>query len=379
MSRHNIPTSILTITATDTFNNVSSPVADVSALNDGTLIFVNPLGRAGLSAAQLLAAKEFEILKVQKSGSTVTGFQSTLNPIPKAGLRKITVAPVSTGRDQYVNVEASTLTCDTDYMIKLQLDSPAFYTENGQKPPVKTYAINSGCCAPCEGCGEGDCKAFWKELRALINADEDNLVTAYLKDPDAKGVGDPDLNDAAVNDLAEGVCPVLQLKTNLQSIAAFCSFPDVYGYPNMVTAVVTALGGFECSSTVTTIQDACHVRHLGVDVREQQAKYEAFYQGSIVRRADRGEAFQGAGSGVDADATASYVAITFDWDTEYSNGMSQYQDPGQTTIYVDATLFDGGEPGTLLLAYLDTAFDTSGFFAGLTISDVCSSNATWTL
>lgn len=369
MSRHaNLPHSIITINEANTFNNASVGFTDVSTLADGVVAFVTPQG-VGLSAAALATAKTFEILKVQKTGSTVTGFQRTLNPIIKSSVRSITLTPVSTGLDQIVNVSATNLTCNEDYLIKLLITNPANFTETGAKPLAHTYALNSGCCDTCEGCGEADCHEFWIDFKDLINADEAALVTAELLAPTAVAIDDEAIDDTAVRALGDGVCPVLRLTINTGAIADFCGIPDVYGYPNVATAEVIALGAFQCSSTVTVMQDACAVRHLGTDVAEQQFKYEGFYQGSIVRRAVGGERFQGA-SQVDVDKAATYVAITFEWDGVTESGFGVYQDPGATTIYVDSTLFGVGEPGTLLLAYLDTAFGSS--FTGTTEADDCS-------
>lgn len=370
MSRHaNLPQSVITINATDTFNNGSVAFTDVSTLANGTVAFVTPQG-ASLSAAQLATAKEFEILKVQKNAAgAVTGFQRTLRPITKSSVRSIVMVPVSTGRNQVVNVVNSSLTCDTDYLLKVALVNPGKYTEFGFNGQNKLYSLNSGCCAPCEGCGEGDCKTFYIALKDAINNDPDGLITATLKDPEASDVGDDALTDEEVAALGDGVCPTLQLEIIPGAVAAFCDIPDVYDYPNFVVATVSALGGFECNSTVTVIQEACPARTTGTDVREQQFKFEGFYQGSIVRRAVRGERFQSTGQ-ADADADVNYVAFTFEWDGTTESGFSTYQDPGATTIYVDVSLFDGGEPGTLLAAYLDTAFGSS--FTGVTKTAACS-------
>lgn len=369
MSRHaNLPHSVITINADDTFNNGSVGFTDVSTLADGVVAFVTPQG-VSLSAAQLAAAKEFEILKVQKTGSTVTGFQRTLNPIRKSSIRSITLVPESTGLDQVVNVSASSLTCNTDYLIKLGITNIANFTEGGQKPMSKVYAMNSGCCEACEGCGEADCHEFWIEFKDVINADTDGLVTAELLAPDAVAVDDVAINDEAVRALGDGVCPVLRLTILTPALQDFCGIPDVYGYPNVATATVTALGGFECSSTVTVIQDACFPRTSGYDVAEQQFAAEGFYQGSIVRRAVNGERFQST-SQVEATKTASYLALTIEWDGTTESGFTQYQDPGATTIYIDSTLFGVGEPGTLLMTYLDAAFGSS--FTGVTKTADCS-------
>lgn len=372
MSRHaNLPHSVITITASDTFNNGGTPVTDVSTLNDGTVIFVTPKG-ASLAAASLATAKEFEILKVQKNAAgTVTGFQRTLRPILKDSVRSIVMVPVSTGQNQVVNVVNSSLTCDTDYLLKVALVNAGKYTEFGFMGQNKLYSLNSGCCAPCEGCGEGDCKTFYIALKDAINADPDGLLVATLKAPDAAAADDDALTDEEVAALEDGVCPTLQLEIIPGAVASFCDIPDVYDYPNFVTATVSGLGGFECNSTITTVQNACPARTTGTDVREQQFKFEGFYQGSIVRRADRGERFQSSGQ-ADADASANYVAFTFEWDGVTESGFTQYQDPGATTIYVDVELFGVGEPGTLLAAYLDTAFGSS--FTGVTKTAACSTS-----
>lgn len=370
MSRHaNLPHSVITINATDTFNNGSVAFTDVSTLADGVVTFVTPQG-ASLSAAQLAAAKEFEILKVQKNAAgTVTGFQRTLRPITRTSVRSITMVPVSTGRNQVVNVSNSSLSCNTDYLLKVALVNAGKYTEFGFNGQNKLYSLNSGCCAPCEGCGEGDCQQFYIDLQDAINADPDGLISATLKAPDAAAVSDDALTDEEVLALGSGVCPVLQLEILPGAVASFCDIPDVYDYPNFVTATVSGLGGFECDSTITVMQNACPARTTGTDVREQQFKFEGFYQGSIVRRADRGERFQAAGQ-ADADPAINYVAFTIEWDGVTESGFQTYQDPGATTIYVDVALFDGGEPGTLLAAYLDTAFGSS--FTGVTKTAACS-------
>lgn len=380
MNRHaNLPNGVITINSDDTFNNGAVGVTDVSTLNDGVVIFVTP-GGASLSAAQLLAASEFKIQKVQKNAAgTVIGFQENPLVVKKSLIKNIVLTPVSTGLNQVVNISTSSLSCNTEYLIKLQMSNPAFFVENGYNLQTKIYSLNSGCCAPCEGCGEGDCKEFWKEFRSMINADEDGILTAYLKDPEASAVDDDDLDDEAVDGLAEGVCPVLQLEISAPALRTFCGIPDVYSYPNFVTADVSLVAGFECVGTATTIQDACPVQIYGLDVAQEQFKAAGIHQGYPVRRSNRGAPlFAQETEAVDAVKTATYAAITFEMDSVTESGDGYFSNPTSFTIYVDSTLFDGGEPGTLLLAYLDTAFATGGTFAGATISADCSSRVVFT-
>ena len=294
--------------------------------------------------------------------------------IKKSLIKNIVLTPVSTGQNQVVNISASTLSCNKEYLIKLNLTNPANFTENGYNREGKIYSLNSGCCAPCEGCGEGDCKAFWIEFKDMINADADGLVVATLKDPDAAGVADDALTDEEVGLLGDGVCPVLQLELIAPAIRTFCNIPDVYAYPNFITADVSLVADFECVGTATTIQDACAVQTYGNDVRHEQYVAAGWHQGHPTRRSNSGaELFHQETPAVDATATANYVAITFEMDSVTDSGDSYFSNNTALTIYVDATLFDGGEPGTLLLAYLDTAFATGGTFAGATISAACSS------
>ena len=376
MSRHaNLPFSVITVNTGDVFNNGSTPFTDLSALADNTIAFVKEDGTSVTAAA--LAADpniRFKIVKVQKSGSK-TWFDTSLNSIKRGKVRSIGVLPISTGRNQVVNVEATSLSCNSDYLLKFVLNAPNLYPEFGFQPRYESVSLNSGCCAPCEGCGESDCKEFWISYKDAINAWEGLQVTATLKAPTAKGVADDALSDTEVRAL-EDICPVLQLSFSPDDVATWCDIPDIYAYPNGVSVDVVGVAGFECNTTITTIQEMCFEQTTGTDLGERQFASEGYAGGGIFRRASSGARMGTSQSKVDVVKADNYVLISIEWDGVTEQGFQVYQNPGLTHIAINENELAGGSDGAALIAYLDTAFGID--IAGLTLSAACSSAVEFT-
>lgn len=351
MSRHaNLPFSNIAVNSGDTFNDGSTPFTDLSALNDGTIAFTKEDG-SSVTAAEIAADPNlrFHVVKVHKVGTTVT-FDKTLNSIQAKKIRSITVSPIAAGQNQIVEVSATSLTCNTDYLLKVVINAPYYFTEYGYQPKFKTYNLNSGCCAPCEGCGDSDCKEFWISFKDSINADQDELVTATLVDGDGEL-----LNDAAVRALGDGICPLMRLEFSPSALRTFCDIPDVYAYPNCVNVDVVGLGGFSCNSTITTVQEMCCKQFSGIDVAERQFASEGYTGGGIFRRADSG-ARMGT-SKLDVDKTASYAAISIEWDGVTEEGFQVYQNPAQHTFWISSA--EELDAGADLVTFLDAAFGTA--------------------
>lgn len=353
MSRHaNLPFSNIAINNGDTFNDGSTPFTDLSALNDGVVTFVRENG-SSVTAAEIAADPNlrFHIVKVHKNGTTVT-FDKTLNSIQANKIRSIAVSPIADGQNQVVEVTATSLTCNTDYLLKVIINAPYYFTEYGYQPKFKTYNLNSGCCAPCEGCGESDCKDFWISFKDSINADEDELVTATLHNSE----GDA-LTDEQVQALGDGVCPSLRLTFAPDALRSFCDIPDVYAYPNCVNVDVVGIGGFSCNSTIETIQEMCCAQFVGTDVAERQFASEGYTGGGIFRRSGNGVRMGTSTSKVDVDKAKSYAAISIEWDGVTEEGFQVYQNPAQHTFWLSED--EIADAAVALITYLDAAFGTT--------------------
>jgi hypothetical protein len=79
---------------------------------------------------------------------------------------------------QIVDVQNFTASCDTQYALKVEINSDEKYMNYGFNQLTKTFVVKTSCCDGCETCPTGDCVELTSLMIAEINNDDDNLILA---------------------------------------------------------------------------------------------------------------------------------------------------------------------------------------------------------
>ena len=199
--------------------------------------------------------------------------------------------PYTPGRPMKVLLKDYVANCETEYGIKLELRNQEIYRTQGYNQFTKTYTMKTSCCDGCEPtCPSGDANEITKQLYININNDTSGLVKANIKPRagavlpsgvtvDANGnltlaqVDTIMAANAANGNPANFVYTNLEIETVPQTIQDFSAVSLNYMYPRQTVAILTKVGDFKCSGTVTTTQTAVFEEGAGIDVK--QLEYQA--------------------------------------------------------------------------------------------------------
>ena len=237
--------------------------------------------------------------------------------------------PYTPGRPMKVLLKDYVANCETEYGVKLELRNQEIYRTQGYNQFTKTYTMKTSCCDGCEPtCPSGDANEITKQLFINISNDPSGLVKANIKPRagatlpagvtvDAQGnltlaqVDTIMAANAAQTDPAKYVYTDLEIETVSQTIQDFCSVSLNYMYPRQTVAILTKVGDFKCSGTVTTTQTAVFEEGAGIDVKqlEYQAKgwTESPYRVSTVNGVADNRIYI-----TDASAKYDVFALTYD-------------------------------------------------------------------
>ena len=199
--------------------------------------------------------------------------------------------PYTPGRPMKVLLKDYVANCETEYGVKLELRNQEIYRTQGYNQFTKTYTMKTSCCDGCEPtCPSGDANEITKQLYININNDTSGLVKANIKPRagavlpsgvtvDANGnltlaqVDTIMAANAAQTDPAKYIYTNLEIETVPQTIQDFSAVSLNYMYPRQTVAILTKVGDFKCSGTVTTTQTAVFEEGAGIDVK--QLEYQA--------------------------------------------------------------------------------------------------------
>ena len=199
--------------------------------------------------------------------------------------------PYTPGRPMKVLLKDYVANCETEYGVKLELRNQEIYRTQGYNQFTKTYTMKTSCCDGCEPtCPSGDANEITKQLYININNDTSGLVKANIKPRagavlpsgvtvDANGnltlaqVDTIMAANAAQTDPAKFVYTDLEIETVPQTLQDFSAVSLNYMYPRQTVAILTKVGDFKCSGTVTTTQTAVFEEGAGIDVK--QLEYQA--------------------------------------------------------------------------------------------------------
>jgi len=93
--------------------------------------------------------------------------------------RSVSVADYAAAVDKEIGIEIGSVSCETEYMLKIRFEGEAIAKAYGYNDLIKTFSYTTECCDPCStACPSGSCLDLIKGLVLNVNADEENLVEA---------------------------------------------------------------------------------------------------------------------------------------------------------------------------------------------------------
>lgn len=194
---------------------------------------------------------------------------------PAGVSRSASVAAYAAAVDKVINIEIGSVSCETEYLLKIRFEGEAIAKAYGYNDLIKTFSYTTECCDPCSTtCPSGSCLDLIKGLVLNVSADEENLVeaagvsTAFAV---AAGIADGVLvTEADFEDYLTYVtetspkteaeiCADLMLGlrgTTSDPRAVVCGQDPMSLTQTVVDFHVGLLGGFECNgSSQTVVQD----------------------------------------------------------------------------------------------------------------------------
>lgn len=213
------------------------------------------------------AAADFFHFAVGTAGDTVVS-----DSFPSAVTRSASVAAYQAAQDKGITINIGSVSCETEYMLKVRFEGEAIAKAYGYNDLIKTFSYTTECCDPCStACPSGSCFDLIKGLVLNVNADEENLIqaagvsTAFAV---AAGVPSGALVTEAEFDLyytyvtvtapqtEADICAdlVMGLMGNTSSPrAVVCGQDPMSLTQTVVDFHVGLLGGFECNGSSQTV------------------------------------------------------------------------------------------------------------------------------
>jgi len=180
MAKNNDVFSIIPIPAAtaDVIVDTTKTVDDLAAGDIG--VFDYNTGKA-LNATTAKNVNEFFVaLAVDTTGDGVKDeiLTSAGTKIKAKDIQSYELKCYTAATEQVVDVHSFTADCDTEYGLKIEINTDEKYMNYGFNQAAKTFIVKTGCCEGCESCGTGNCAELTKLLIDAINADEDGLMVA---------------------------------------------------------------------------------------------------------------------------------------------------------------------------------------------------------
>ena len=256
--------------------------------------------------------------------------------------------------------------CESTYTVRVQFQTPEIYQKIGTVGKIKSFSVTTGCCDDCATCPAYDTNLLVRDMRNLINADEENLVTAEIIAVAALTIaGDSTSQDYAPGDVIDveddltiaiakysadntdddntnDTVLTLRLTATAEAVETFCDVNTSYAYPRGIKLIASLAGDWQdncCSSAaITTATALAYEEGSGYDFhwREYEANgwnglNKAFRQSSalnglVVRDPDVESL---------VDATANYHTIIIQHDHKSQSAWLDYSSPLHTVILVN--------------------------------------------
>lgn len=250
-------------------NNAAGTAVGAVAAGD----FVVLDGGVNTTVANISAATaDFFHFALGTAGDTVVS-----DSFPSAVSRSASVAAYQAAVDKSISIDLGSVSCETEYMLKIRFEGEAIAKAYGYNDLIKTFSYTTDCCDPCStACPSGSCLDLAWGLFNSVNADEEGLVNAMIFStladagtitlPSGGGFitdqADYDAYVAYVNSapLTEAqVCDDLSfgLEGNTSNPRALVCGQDPMSLSQTVVDFhVGLLGGFECNGSSQTVQQA---------------------------------------------------------------------------------------------------------------------------
>lgn len=222
------------------------------------------------------ATTDFFHFAMGTAGDTVVS-----DSFPTASNITSSVAAYTAAVDKGIRIDIGSVSCETEYMLKIRFEGEAIAKSYGYNDLIKTFSYTTECCDPCStACPSGSCFDLMKGLTLNVNADEENLVQAGAGSgafAALAGVVSGVLITEAEFDLYHTYVTVTVPKTEAEicadlSIAAgggfglmgqtaapstvVCGQDPMSLTQTVVDFHVGLLGGFECNGSSQTVQQA---------------------------------------------------------------------------------------------------------------------------
>ena len=131
-------------------------------------------GLTTTTAATIGATTNFFHFALGTAGNTVVS-----DSFPSATFRTSSVAAYAAAVDKEITIEIGSVSCETEYMLKIRFEGEAIAKSYGYNDLIKTFSYTTECCDPCStACPSGSCLDLIKGLVLNVNADEEGLVDA---------------------------------------------------------------------------------------------------------------------------------------------------------------------------------------------------------
>ncbi len=257
---------------------IGDPTAGVApaAIPDGSFSVLD--GSTTTTAATIGATTNFFHFALGTAGNTVVS-----DSFPSATSRTSSVAAYAAALDKQINIEIGSVSCETEYMLKIRFEGEAIAKSYGYNDLIKTFSYTTECCDPCStACPSGSCLDLMWGLAVNVNDDEENLITAMVhSDLAAAGTitfpsgGGKDagfmltqddydayvdyVTDPANSITEELICADLGfglMGNTADPRAVVCGQDPMSLTQTVVDFHVGLLGGFECNGSSQTIAQA---------------------------------------------------------------------------------------------------------------------------
>lgn len=247
------------------------------------------------------------------------------------------------GAPEILEITGFTPKCNTDFAIKIEFRNQKVYNQQGYNQFSKTFVVRTPCCGnECDICAPQDPNILVNLFLNEINKQERPLVLAEAIDP-TTGLVITDMDafiaaHSAVNtddDPTNDVVARLRLTTIPLEIQNFCDINLLYYNPRETVVVVSLIDGFECSGTVTVIQDPIFEEGSGYDVRKRE-----FFAGGWNGRPGpyrvstaNNTASSNPGFTYFSEIDVNYDRINLTYDLSSFSGFSEYINHLATEVY----------------------------------------------
>ncbi len=206
-------------------------------------------------------------------------------------LRFLNFRPHTPGAAMVIEIAGYTGASDTDYAIRLEFRNQEIYRRIGYNQFTHTYSIKLPC-QECVSCGEVDANLITSLMVEAMNADDKGLIVAEAIAKEAitaathgtsvdYAIGDviseADLAaisvfNAAQPDSSTHLATGIRVTTNPTAVNSYCAINLKYYWPRQTNVLASLVEGFDCSGTVTVVNETVFEEGSGYDLKELEYK-----------------------------------------------------------------------------------------------------------